>query len=168
MFHTFRQRIRRYPFLHKLLKFIIVGATAAITSLFVSWLISLSFPQYNLIGKAIGYIIGFFVGFTLNKIWTYVDRAEDGERYLMKYMIVYAITFVVYLLFNYVCDHVLRLHQPFYWVLDVLQLHQLSEIAYTYDTSVSNFVSILVNSILNFLGTNYLVFKVPRPEEFFE
>jgi putative flippase GtrA len=145
-----------------------VGATAALTSLFVSWLISLSFPQYNLIGKAIGYIIGFFVGFTLNKIWTYVDRAEDGERYLMKYMIVYAITFVVYLAFNYVCDHLLRLHQPFYWVLDFLQLHQLSEIAYTYDTSVSNFVSILVNSILNFLGTNYLVFKVPRPEEFFE
>src|ERR1044072_7978087 len=68
----------------------------------------LQYPQYNLLSKAVGYIMGFFVGFTLNKLWTYVDHAEEGEKYLLKYMIVYASTFVVYLLFNYVCDHIIH------------------------------------------------------------
>ncbi|MBW7845781.1 MAG: hypothetical protein H3C45_09100, partial [Bacteroidia bacterium] len=32
----------------------------------------------------------------------------------------------------------------------------------------SNVLSIGVNVCLNFLGTNYLVFKVPAPQELFE
>lgn len=163
--YNIRLQIRKHPFLHKFLKFGIVGFTAASVSLFVSWLISLSFPQYNLIGKATGYLIGFFVGFTLNKLWTYVDRTEDGEKYLLKYLIVYAATFIVYLGFNFVCDHIIRLHQPFYWVVEGLGMTELARVAWEYDTSVSNFVSIVLNSVLNFLGTNFLVFRLPKLDE---
>jgi putative flippase GtrA len=49
-------------------------------SLAAFWLIISQYPQFNLIAKAIGYITGFFVGFTLNKFWTYIDQAEDGEK----------------------------------------------------------------------------------------
>jgi putative flippase GtrA len=168
VFPQLRQQIRKYPLAHKFIKFGITGSTAALVSLFVFWLISLQFPQYNLVGKAIGYIIGFFVGFTLNKLWTYVDRTEEGEKYLMKYIIVYLTTFIFYLAFNYVCDHIFRLHQPFYWILDLLQLHEISEIALRHDTTVSNMVSIGVNAVLNFIGTNYLVFRVPKPEDLFD
>ena len=115
-----------------------------------------------------GYIIGFFVGFTLNKFWTYVDRTDDGEKYLMKYVIVYAATFIVYLVFNYTCDHILRLHQPIYWVLEWVRMPEFSAWAYKYDTTVSNAASIVVNAFLNFLGTNFLVFRVPKPEELFD
>ena len=163
--YNLRLQIRKHPFLHKLLKFGVVGFTSAFVSLSVSWLISLSFPQFNLVGKAIGYIIGFFVGFTLNKIWTYVDRTEDGENYLLKYSVVYAATFVVYLSFNYVSDHVVRLHQPFYWVVEGLGMSEISTIAHEYDTSVSNFVSIIINAVLNFLGTNFLVFRLPKLDD---
>ena len=166
--HRFRLWIRKYPFLHKFIKFSFVGATSAMVSLFVFWVFSLQFPQYNLLGKAIGYIIGFFVGFTLNKFWTYVDRTEDGEKYMVKYIIVYAITFIVYLLFNYTCDHLLRLHQPVYWVLELLGLDNIIDISYKYDTTVSNATSIVVNAFLNFLGTNFLVFRVPKPEDLFD
>jgi putative flippase GtrA len=166
--HNIRKQIRKHPFLHKFIKFCFVGAASAMVSLFVFWVFSMQFPQYNLLGKAIGYAIGFFVGFTLNKFWTYVDRADDGEKYLMKYVIVYAATFLVYLIFNYTCDHLLRLHQPVYWVLDWLQLHEVAEWAYRYDTTVSNAASIVVNAVLNFLGTNFLVFRVPKPEELFD
>ncbi len=154
--------------MHKFIKFSFVGAASAMVSLFVFWIISLQFPQYNLIGKAIGYIIGFFVGFTLNKFWTYVDRTDDGEKYLVKYVIVYAITFVVYLVFNYTCDHIIRLHQPVFWVLETIDITPLTEMANKYDTTVSNAASIVVNAFLNFLGTNYLVFRVPKPEELFD
>ncbi|MFA6261293.1 MAG: GtrA family protein [Bacteroidia bacterium] len=165
---SFRKWIRKYPLAHKFIKFVIVGCAAAGVSLFVFWVTTLQFPQYNLLAKAIGYVLGFFVGFTLNKFWTYVEHTDEGEKYLLKYVLVYVITFFVYLAFNYTCDHIFRLHQPVYWVLDFLQLHTITEYAYTYDTTVSNIVAIVLNAVLNFLGTNYMVFRVPNPEELFD
>lgn len=153
---------------HKFIKFGIVGFAAAMVSLFVFWITTLQFPQYNLIAKGIGYIMGFFVGFTLNKFWTYVEHTEDGEKYLVKYLMVYAITFFIYLGFNFTCDHIIRLHQPFYWALDLFNLNTIKAYAYEHDTTVSNLVSIVLNAVLNFLGTNYLVFKVPEPDKLFD
>ncbi|MES2558651.1 MAG: GtrA family protein [Bacteroidota bacterium] len=163
-----RKSIRKYPLLHKFLKFGIVGVISTLASLFVFWMITLQFPQYNLPAKAIGYIMGFFVGFSLNKLWTYVDRAEDGEKYLVKYLIVYCITFFIYLGFNFLCDH--YLHPEMYIVsllAGVLQEEQLLFIQEN-GTLVSNVLTIGLNVGLNFLGTNFLVFKVPDPETLFD
>jgi putative flippase GtrA len=150
------------------MKFGFVGVASTIASLMVFWLITLQFPQYNLIAKAIGYIMGFFVGFALNKLWTYVDQAEDGEKYLLKYVIVYAFTFFVYLVFNYACDHYLH---PERIVGPIVQWFGFTEIGawlLVNGTFVSNVLSIGINVVINFLGTNFLVFKVPSPQELFE
>jgi putative flippase GtrA len=160
--------IRKYPFLHKFAKFGIVGVISTLASLFVFWLITLQFPQYNLPAKAIGYLMGFFVGFTLNKLWTYVDQAEDGEKYLLKYLIVYGITFFVYLGFNFICDHFLH---PEIWIADVtagIIGEEYSEFIRTNGPLVSNVLSIGLNVGMNFLGTNFLVFRVPNPKELFD
>ncbi len=168
MVQSIRQWIRKYPFLHKLTKFGIVGVISTLASLLVFWLITLQYPQYNLLAKAIGYLMGFFVGFTLNKLWTYVDRTEDGEKYLLKYIIVYGITFFVYLGFNFLCDH--YIHPEVYivsWVGGLLS--ELSkEFIMQNATLISNLLSIIVNVGMNFLGTNFLVFKVPSPDEIFD
>jgi putative flippase GtrA len=160
--------IRKYPMLHKFAKFGIVGVISTLASLFVFWLISLQFPQYNLIGKAIGYFMGFFVGFTMNKLWTYVDRAEDGEKYLLKYVFVYAITFFVYLGFNFLCDH--YLHPEVYIASMVDGIVGPGSVLFIRENGplVSNILSIGLNVGMNFLGTNFLVFKVPGPEELFD
>lgn len=163
-----RQWIRQYPFLHKFLKFGFVGCASTLTSLFVFWIISLQYPQYNLLSKAIGYLLGFFVGFSLNKFWTYVDRTGDGEKYLLKYIIVYAITFFVYLLFNFICDHYIH---PEVFIADTIQslgFEEYATWARERGTLVSNLLAIGLNICLNFLGTNYLVFRVPEPEELFD
>jgi putative flippase GtrA len=160
--------IRNYPFLHKFAKFGIVGVISTLTSLFVFWLITLQYPQYNLPAKAIGYLMGFFVGFTLNKLWTYVDRTDDGETYLLKYIIVYGITFFVYLGFNFVCDH--YIHPEVYivtWAGTLLN-EGVKVFIMENGTLVSNLLSIVLNVGLNFLGTNFLVFKVPSPDEIFD
>jgi putative flippase GtrA len=163
-----RSWIRTYPLLHKFIKFGVVGVASTIASLMVFWLIALQFPQLNLISKAVGYIMGFFVGFTLNKFWTYVDQAEDGEKYLLKYVIVYGTTFFVYLAFNYVCDH--YAHPEIYIapVFESVGMTELSRWLLVNGTFVSNVLSIGINVCINFLGTNYLVFKVPSPQELFE
>jgi putative flippase GtrA len=165
---SIRLWIRKYPFLHKFAKFGIVGVISTLASLFVFWLITLQYPQFNLPAKAIGYLMGFFVGFTLNKLWTYVDQAGDGEKYLLKYIIVYGITFFVYLGFNFLCDH--YIHPETYivsWLNGVVSENLLSFIA-SNGPLVSNFLAIGVNVTMNFLGTNYLVFRVPNPTELFD
>lgn len=154
--------------LHKFTKFGIVGVISTLASLCVFWLISLQFPQYNLIGKAIGYIMGFFVGFTMNKLWTYVDQADDGEKYLLKYVIVYAITFFVYLGFNFICDH--YLHPEIYIATIVDGIIGPETVLFIRENGplVSNILAIGLNVGMNFLGTNFLVFRIPEPKELFD
>ncbi|MBC7382181.1 MAG: GtrA family protein [Bacteroidia bacterium] len=164
----FRLWLRQYPTTRKFLKFGIVGATSATVSLSVFWLMSLQYPALNLLSKAIGYVMGFFVGFTLNKFWTYIDQTDDGEKYLLKYILVYAITFMVYLVINFVFDHYLF---PNIWVGIMAENMNQHEMAIWLEKNgplVSNVFSIFINVFLNFFGTNKLVFKIPEPDHLFE
>ena len=145
-----------------------VGVVSTLVSLFVFWVIMLQYPQYNLLSKAVGYVMGFFVGFTLNKLWTYVDHAEEGEKYLLKYMIVYAGTFVVYLLFNFVCDHYVHPENYIAQMIANFGFNNLSQWVLLRGTLVTNILSIFVNVTLNFIGTNYIVFRVPEPDKIFD
>jgi putative flippase GtrA len=163
-----RQWFAQYPTSKKFIKFGIVGTSSTAVSLLVFYLLSIQFPALNLVSKAIGWLMGFFVGFTLNKFWTYVDQTEDGEKYLIKYIAVYAVTFFIYLGFNFVCDHYLHpnlfladLIQNLKWTLTIGWLKENGPL-------VSNIISILLNVMLNFIGTNFLVFKVPDHDKIFD
>jgi putative flippase GtrA len=158
----------KYPTAKKFIKFGIVGTSSTMVSLLVFWLLSLQFPALNLLTKAAGWIMGFFVGFTLNKFWTYVDQTDDGEKYLIKYIAVYAITFFIYLGFNFLCDHYIF---PNVYMADFfksMEWLKTSEWLNNNGPFVSNIISILLNVMLNFIGTNFLVFKVPEPYKIFE
>lgn len=165
---TFRMWLRQYPTMRKFLKFGIVGATSAGVSLGVFWLISLQYPALNLVSKAIGYIMGFFVGFTLNKFWTYIDQTEEDEKYLLKYVMVYAVTFIVYLVVNFVFDHFLHPNEWFAQLATQMDLSFIAAYLKENGPLVSNILAIFINIFLNFFGTNKLVFKVPEPEHLFE
>jgi putative flippase GtrA len=163
-----RKWFAQYPTAKKFVKFGIVGTSSTLVSLLVFWLLSLQFPALNLLTKAVGWVMGFFVGFTLNKFWTYVDQTDDGEKYLIKYIAVYAVTFFLYLGINLLCDHfifpniyIANIAESFGWQLTSVWLNNNGPL-------VSNIIAILLNVILNFIGTNYLVFKVPEPDKIFE
>ncbi len=164
----FRLWLRQYPTMRKFLKFGIVGATSAAVSLGVFWLISLQYPALNIISKAIGYIMGFFVGFTFNKFWTYIDQTDDGEKYLLKYILVYSITFGVYLVLNLFFDHILLPNTWFATLADSFNQPALADWLLKNGPLVSNVLAIFINIFLNFIGTNRLVFKLPEPDHLFE
>ena len=112
--------------------------------------------------------MGFFVGFTLNKFWTYIDQTEEDEKYLLKYVMVYGITFVVYLLVNFVMDHFLHPNEWFAMITSQMNLPFISQWLSNNGPLVSNLIAIFINIFLNFFGTNKLVFKVPEPEHLFD
>lgn len=166
--NRFRQWIKQYPTAKKFIKFGIVGVTSTIVSLGVFWLLVSQFPSLNLVSKAIGYVMGFFVGFTLNKFWTYIDQTEGDEKYLLKYILVYAVTFVIFLTINFVFDHFLH---PNLWLAQLtegLMENKLSNWLIENGTLVSLVMAIFINIFLNFFGTNKLVFKVPEPDHLFD
>jgi len=163
-----RNWFAKYPFTKKIIKFCIVGTSSTLVSLGVFWLLAMQFPAYNLLTKAIGYLMGFFVGFTLNKFWTYVDQTDDGEKYLLKYILVYGSTFIVYLLFNFVCDHYFY---PNLYLSNLAETFGFSYLGFWLTLNgpfVSNVLSIIVNVFLNFIGTNFLVFRIPEPDKLFD
>jgi putative flippase GtrA len=168
LIQKFRVWIRQYPTARKFIKFGIVGATSAAVSLGVFWVISAQYPAMNLVSKAIGYIMGFFVGFTLNKFWTYIDQTEEDEKYLLKYVMVYGVTFLVYLLINFVFDHFVHPNQWFILVTDSFEWNYISLYLADNGPLVSNILAIFINIFLNFFGTNKLVFKVPEPDHLFD
>ena len=166
--NKFRTWIRQYPTARKYIKFGIVGATSASVSLGVFWLLLNQYPSLNLLSKAIGYIMGFFVGFTLNKFWTYIDQTDEDEKYLLKYILVYAVTFVIYLALNFVFDHFLH---PNEWIANLMGSileNKISIWMLENGPLVSNVLAIFINIFLNFFGTNKLVFKVPEPDHLFD
>lgn len=164
----FRMWLRQYPTMRKFLKFGIVGATSAGVSLGVFYLISLQYPALNLLSKAIGYIMGFFVGFTLNKFWTYIDQTEEDEKYLLKYIFVYGITFLVYLLVNFVFDHFIHPNEYFANFSEQFNFTKAAFWLRENGPLVSNLLAIFINIFLNFFGTNKLVFKIPEPDHLFD
>jgi hypothetical protein len=80
----------------------------------------------------------------------------------------YAISFVVYLVFNFVCDHYLFPNQ---WFAGFSRNIGQEIFAVWFEENgplVSNLLAIGLNVFLNFFGTNFLVFKVPEPDHLFE
>jgi putative flippase GtrA len=128
----------------------------------------MQYPSLNLLSKAIGYIMGFFVGFTMNKFWTYIDQTDDGEKYLLKYILVYGITFVVYLTLNFVFDHFIHPNEYLSKIPFNLGFVEIADWLDSNGPLVSNVLAIFINIFLNFFGTNKLVFKVPEPDHLFE
>jgi putative flippase GtrA len=100
--------------------------------------------QYYLIYKTLGDIVGLIVGFYINKYWTFRHEKRPDQNYFGKYFGVYLVTFfiglgVIFIIIEYM---------PFV----------------PYRLYVAPLVATGVGAILNFIGTNNLVFKVADKE----
>jgi len=96
-------------------------------------LLSLLLVDY-LVSSGSGYILGVFVGFYLNKIFTFESTSKKHHIEATKYLIVYAISLVLGLLF-------LR-----------------SLVLLGINVFLANFFNIGLTTCTNYLGSKYLVF----------
>jgi putative flippase GtrA len=72
------------------------------------------------------------------------------------------------LAFNFACDHYLHPETTIAPIVELLGFSEPSAWLLLNGTFVSNVLSIGINVVINFLGTNFLVFKVPSPQALFE
>jgi putative flippase GtrA len=92
---------------------------------------------FSMIGDTAGFLFGFFS----NKSWTFRHQTAEQSSYFTKYLAVYAVTFVIGQMILYA------------------MVHFGSHIPLVRDPYIAKIASAAICAVLNFLGTNYLVFK---------
>ncbi|MFH7811812.1 MULTISPECIES: GtrA family protein [Acetobacter] len=123
--------------LQHLFRFLIVGAIGTIVNyLFFLFLLKEIGWQYQ-IDAVCGFLMGVLIGFPLNKAWTYESRANQNDTSIF---------------YKYVCVYLFSLVVNFY-VLGILVTQ------FNLDPRAANGLTIIITTIINFLGTKLWVFR---------
>jgi putative flippase GtrA len=117
------------------IKFVVVGVLSTMVNYGLFYiLLTYSHLDYK-IASAIGFIAGVCAGFLLNKSWTFSNDSEAG-KYVFKYFILYTVSLAVSLLFL-----------------------KITVEKFNIDARVANVLSIGITTVINFIGTKWMVFK---------
>lgn len=104
---------QNHPVKMKIFRYIISGSIAAIVNLFFLYLFTEMFGVWYVISAMISFLISFVVSFSLQKFWTFENRAVDQIRgQILFYFIITVInlginTSGIFLLVDYVQIHYL-------------------------------------------------------------
>ena len=94
------------------------------------------FNEFYILCSSTGYIFGLLFGYHLNKNWTFVNQIILKKKYSFLYFIAYFLSLIISQFFLYI----------------------LVEIYY-YDPKIANIGAIAFSTIMNFLSTNFIIFK---------
>jgi putative flippase GtrA len=149
--------IKNNPRLLKLFRFCVVGGTAFILSILVFNLLKNGiefFDKYLGIASIIGDLCGLVYGFYVNKHWTYSNQKREGEKYFVRYMTLYATTiFLNWVFFKF-----------FLWALSRYSL-MIPTLDQNIRDNIAKISATAITTVLNFAGTNYIIFKRIQEEE---
>ncbi|MDX1958787.1 MAG: GtrA family protein [Leptospiraceae bacterium] len=120
----------------KIIKFLVVGGISTAINYGFFYLLHISFLHY-IPSSILGYILGLIAGFFLNKAWTYDDRTGNEKTLPILYLMVYLFSLLISTIVLYILVDTAKLVEP----------------------KLGNFFAICISTILNFLGTNFFVFK---------
>lgn len=114
-------------------KFIAVGVFSTVINYTVFYLLVLTGINY-LPASGVGFMCGVLVGYPMNRKWTF--RKTNGNKFLSGYCVVYIISLLISLLFLKVTAGIMG-----------------------FDPRLCNIASILITTIINFIGTKLIIFR---------
>ena len=123
-------------FINKAIKFGVVGTISTAVNYGSFAFLFKIVGLYYLFSSVTGYMIGVLVGYLLNKNWTFVQQVNKSKNYLMVYIIVYVVSLISSQL------------------LLILLVEKI-----ILDPLFANIYAIALSATMNFLGSNYFVFK---------
>jgi putative flippase GtrA len=124
-------------FIYKGYKFGIVGILSTIINYGVFAFLFKIISVHYIFSSVSGYLLGLLLGYLLNKNWTFVVEVDKSKSYIVSYVFVYFISLISsqLLLFTLVETFIIN---PLY----------------------ANIFSIALSTLMNFLGTNFFVFRI--------
>lgn len=140
-------------------KFFIIGVSAVMVDFIVYYLLSDLIAVNTDIAKGIGFMIGTVYTYYLNKLWTWKYTEKSNKGMILKFAMVYAVSFVFNILINKYglkliseCD--VRL------VIDSKASGSSSNLfSLKGHKFLAFFLATIASAVINFMGQKFLVFK---------
>ena len=117
-------------------RFLVVGLTSTALNYIVAMVLFYLLNIWITLSTIIGYLAGLSLGFYLNKTWTFEDTSKNNFKLILKYFFVYGISL-------------------FFAVLTV----NFTIIIFNLPEDIAVIMSIIVSTILNYLGLRNWVFS---------
>ena len=117
-------------------RFLVVGSTSTALNYIVAMVLFYLLNIWITLSTIIGYLAGLSLGFYLNKTWTFEDTSKNNFKLILKYFFVYGISL-------------------FFAVLTV----NFTIIIFNLPEYIAVIMSIIVSTILNYLGLRNWVFS---------
>ena len=117
-------------------RFLVVGLTSTALNYIVAMVLFYLLNIWITLSTIIGYLAGLSLGFYLNKTWTFEDTSKNNFKLILKYFFVYGISL-------------------FFAVLTV----NSTIIIFNLPEYIAVIMSIIVSTILNYLGLRNWVFS---------
>lgn len=139
-------------------KFFIIGVSAVLVDFIIYYLLS-DLLGFNLdFSKGMGFLVGTVYTYYLNKLWTWKYTEKSNKGMLMKFGLVYAVSFIFNILIN---KYGLKLLPEFDINLDLA--FKAGDIKNVFSIKGHKFLAFffatVVSAVINFLGQKFLVFK---------
>ena len=123
-------------FLYKGYKFGIVGILSTVFNYGVFAFLYKIVSVHYILSSITGYVSGLLLGYQSNKNWTFIAQVDKSKSYIVGYITVYAVSLVS-------CQAFL------FFLVEFLLINPL----------YANILAIVLSTVMNFLGTNFFVFK---------
>ena len=78
-------RVINYVIQHLVVRYVISGGLAGLTTIFVLYILNSIFGLHYLLSAVLGYLAGFVVSFILQKFWTFKSHEEKTDKQLVMY-----------------------------------------------------------------------------------
>ena len=117
-------------------RFLVVGLTSTALNYIVAMVLFYLLNIWITLSTIVGYLAGLSLGFYLNKTWTFEDTSKNNFKLILKYFFVYGISL-------------------FFAVLTV----NFTIIIFNLPEYIAVIMSIIVSTILNYLGLRNWVFS---------
>ena len=143
-------------------KFFIIGVSAVLVDFVIYYLLSDLMGQNLDLSKGMGFLVGTVYKYYLNKLWTWKYTERSNKGMLVKFGMVYAVSFVFNILIN---KYGLKLIPEFDINLTVVTFKGTLADAVKPIFSVKGhkflafFFATVVSAVINFLGQKFLVFR---------
>ncbi len=142
-------------------KFFIIGVSAVLVDFVIYYLLSDLMGQNLDLSKGMGFLVGTVYTYYLNKLWTWKYTERSNKGMLLKFGMVYAVSFVFNILIN---KYGLKLIPEFDINLNLAFKDTVGENIKTIFSVKGHkffafFFATVVSAVINFLGQKFLVFK---------
>lgn len=143
--------------LKQITKFGIIGVSAVLVDAFFYYLLSGFWTVDTSIAKGVGFLFGTIYTYFLNKTWTWKHTEKSNKGMLMKFAIVYAISFVVNI---YVNAYFLEAINDGDIALSLVNSdNDRTLFSFKADKVIALFLATVASAIINFIGQKFFVFK---------